>query len=333
MTDTKTSENQQTVTVPADFAGGRLDKWLADMLPETSRTRLRALIAQGSVTAAGAPMLDPAYQIKPGTAFTVHFPEPEDAEPKAQRMDLDIVFEDESLVVVDKPAGLVVHPAPGNPDNTLVNALLAHCGESLQGIGGVRRPGIVHRIDKDTSGLLVVAKTEKAHAGLATLFAAHDIDRMYDAFVWGAPIPPKGKIAGAIGRNPHNRKKMAIVSRGGKDAETIYTTAMAFGAVAAHVRCELTTGRTHQIRVHLTSRGHPLIGDATYGSGHTKKLRGLTSEGSAFIRAFPRQALHAATLGFTHPITGAQHRFECPLPKDLEMLRTVLARETNQETG
>jgi 23S rRNA pseudouridine1911/1915/1917 synthase len=330
MTSIDDFESQQTVTVPQDFPGGRLDKWLAEVLPETSRTRLRALIMQGAVTTAGVPLLDPAQQIKPGATFTVHFPVPQDALPLAQPMDLDIVFEDESLIVINKPAGLVVHPAPGNPDNTLVNALLAHCGESLQGIGGVRRPGVVHRIDKNTSGLLVAAKTQKAHTGLATLFAAHDIDRIYDAFVWGAPLPPKGRVSGAIGRSPYNRKKMAVVTRGGKDAETIYTTITAFGSAAAHMRCTLTTGRTHQIRVHLTSRGHPLIGDTTYGGAQTKKLREFTAAGSASIRAFPRQALHAATLGFLHPITGARHQFECPLPEDLEMLRNVLAKEAKK---
>jgi 23S rRNA pseudouridine1911/1915/1917 synthase len=328
MTDAGNSATHRTVTVPQDSAGGRLDKWLAGALPETSRTRLRALIAGGAVTIDGAPMLDPTHQVKPGTTFTVHFPKPDDAKPMAQSMDLDFAFEDENLIVVNKPPGLVVHPAPGNPDNTLVNALLAHCGDSLQGIGGVRRPGIVHRIDKNTSGLLVVAKTEKAHAGLAAQFAAHDIDRIYDAFVWGIPLPPQGIITGAIGRNKHNRKKMAIVTRGGKTAETSYATVATFGETAAHMRCTLKTGRTHQIRVHMTSYGHPLIGDATYGSAQTKRLRNFSAAGSGLIRAMSRQALHAATLGFLHPVTGVRLQFECPLPNDLLTLRNVLEKET-----
>ena len=328
MTGVGNSATHQTVTVPLDSTGGRLDKWLAGALPDTSRTRLRALIMGGAVTINGAPLLDPTHQVKPGATFTIHFPKPDDAKPIAQQMDLDIAFEDEHLVVVNKPPGLVVHPAPGNPDNTLVNALLAHCGDSLQGIGGIRRPGIVHRIDKNTSGLLVVAKTEKAHAGLAALFAAHDINRIYDAFVWGTPLPPQGKITGAIGRSKHNRKKMTVVSRGGKAAETLYKTVMPFGDTAAQVRCTLTTGRTHQIRVHMTSRGHPLIGDATYGSAQTKKLRNLSAAGRNAIRAVSRQALHAATLGFLHPITGVRLQFECPLPNDLLTLQNVLEKET-----
>ncbi len=330
MTDIRTLASQHTVSVPEDSAGMRLDKWLASALSETSRSRLRMLIEQGAVTIENVPQLDPAYRVKSGQTLTVHFPEPDAALPVAQYIKLDIVFEDDSIVVINKPPGLVVHPAPGNPDKTLVNALLAHCGESLQGIGGVRRPGIVHRIDKDTSGLLVVAKTEKAHAGLAAQFAAHDIDRTYDALVWGIPQPTKGRITGAIGRSTHNRKKMAIVTRGGKAAETLYTTASKFGAVAAHVRCTLTTGRTHQIRVHMTSIGHPLIGDSTYGSARTKLLREVGPIGSGFIKAFSRQALHAATLGFQHPITGQTVKFECPLPEDMQSLKTTLANETKK---
>ncbi len=330
MTDTRSLASQHTILVPEDSAGIRLDKWLATALSETSRSRLRMLIEQGAVTIANVPQLDPAYRVKAGQTLTVHFPEPDAALPVPQHMDLDIVFEDDSLVVINKPPGLVVHPAPGNPDKTLVNALLAHCGDSLQGIGGVRRPGIVHRIDKDTSGLLVAAKTEKAHAGLAAQFAAHDIDRSYDAFVWGRPQPSKGKITGAIGRSPHNRKKMAIVTRGGKTAETLYATASTFGAVAAHVRCTLTTGRTHQIRVHMTSIGHPLIGDSTYGSARTKLLRDVTPAGGASIKSFSRQALHAAILGFQHPTTGKTLSFECPLPEDMQSLRITLANETKK---
>jgi 23S rRNA pseudouridine1911/1915/1917 synthase len=219
----------------------------------------------------------------------------------------------------------VVHPAAGNPDHTLVNALLAHCGPSLAGIGGVKRPGIVHRIDKDTSGLLVVAKTDAAHAGLTAQFAAHDVERRYDALVWGVPKPSEGTIVGAIGRSQNNRKKMTIVMRGGKYAETDYEVIEAFGSTAAHVQCRLKTGRTHQIRVHLTSKGHPLIGDPVYGRGRTT---GATRErfGHAEIREFSRQALHAATLGFVHPVTKKKLKFESPLPDDMLRLMEALMR-------
>ena len=330
MTDTLPSATQRIVIVPQDVSGARLDKWLAEVFPEASRSRLRTLIEQGAVTIADVPQLDPAYRIKPRQAVIVHFPAPEVARPVAQRMDLDIIFEDESLIVINKAPGLVVHPAPGNPDQTLVNALLAHCGESLQGIGGIRRPGIVHRIDKDTSGLLVAAKTHDVRTGLAAQFVEHTIDRTYDAFVWEPPRPPKGAIAGAIGRSPRNRKKMAIVARGGKAAETRYGTKATYGAIAAHVRCTLTTGRTHQIRVHMASRGHPLIGDSLYGGGRTQLLREFTAEGRAAIRAFPRQALHAAVLGFLHPATGKRLQFECSLPEDLISLKEVLVNETKK---
>ena len=331
MTGTPDLTDQYTVHVLQNASGARLDKWLADALPQTSRTRLRILIEQGAVIIADVPQRDPAYRIKPGQMITVYFPKPEAARPMAQQMDLDIIFEDNSLIVINKPPGLVVHPAPGNPDKTLVNALLAHCGDNLQGIGGVRRPGIVHRIDKDTSGLLVAAKTQSAHTGLAAQFAEHSVDRTYNAFVWELPRPPKGRIIGAIGRSPRNRKKMAIVIRGGKAAETLYTTAATFGAVAAHVRCTLTTGRTHQIRVHMASRGHPLIGDSLYGGGRAKLLRKFTPAGSAAIKALPRQALHAATIGFLHPANGKRLKFKCPLPADMELLKDVLANETKKQ--
>jgi 23S rRNA pseudouridine1911/1915/1917 synthase len=222
----------------------------------------------------------------------------------------------------------VVHPAAGNPDKTLVNALLAHCGDSLRGIGGVLRPGIVHRIDKDTSGLLVAAKTEAAHAALAAQFAAHTIERRYDALVWGVPSPARGVITGAIGRSPHNRQKMAIVSRGGKAAETQYTTIAAFGTLAAHVQCTLKTGRTHQIRVHMSARGYPLIGDPVYGKNR-KLPKTVAPDIAAAVTTFGRQALHAATLGFTHPTTGKQVRFERPPPADFAALEKALSALSN----
>ncbi|MBD25778.1 MAG: RNA pseudouridine synthase [Candidatus Marinimicrobia bacterium] len=330
MTDTRKLIYQHTISVPEHSRGVRLDKWLAEIFPKTSRSRLRGLIEQGFVKNAEILQLDAAYRIKTGQTFIITFPKPDTARPIAQHINLDIVFEDRSLIVVNKPAGMVVHPAPGNPDKTLVNALLAHCGDSLQGIGGVRRPGIVHRIDKGTSGLLVAAKTEEAHTRLAAQFSAHDIDRIYDAFVWGVPKPLKGQITGAIGRSSNNRKKMAVVTKGGKPAETHYTTVSTFGSIAGHIQCSLTTGRTHQIRVHMTSLGYPIIGDSSYGNSQSKLLRSLTATGSDMIKSFPRQALHAASLGFQHPTTGKDLRFESQIPDDMKILRTTLTNETNR---
>ena len=317
-----------TLDVPPGAGGARLDKWLAEALPSLSRSRLQALIAQGAVMVDARAVLDPNSKIRDGQSIAVNLPPASDPAPLPQAMDLAVVYEDTALIVIDKPAGLVVHPAPGNPDHTLVNALLAHCGDSLAGIGGVRRPGIVHRIDKDTSGLLVIAKTEAAHAGLSAQFKDHSIERLYEAFVWGVPKPAKGTITGAIGRSTANRKKMAIVKKGGKSAETGYATIKAFGVMAAHLRCKLATGRTHQIRVHLASLGHSLIGDQTYGhAARGPALRGLNklnTETAAALKGFPRQALHAATLGFTHPVSGKSLHFETPLPADLEALLRIL---------
>ena len=315
---------EHRLTVAPEEAGARLDKWLAAALPQQSRSRLKALIEDGAVAIDGRRESDPARKLKAGQAVAIAIPAPRDATPQPQAMDLAIVYEDDALIVVDKPAGLVVHPAPGNPERTLVNALLAHCGNSLAGIGGVRRPGIVHRIDKDTSGLLVVAKTDAAHAGLAAQFKEHSIERVYDAFVWGVPHPAKGVITGAIGRSPSNRKKMAIVARG-KAAETHYATDAVFGKLAARVKCRLMTGRTHQIRVHMASKGHSLIGDATYGRP-VRGLKQLDPELAKTLTAFPRQALHAGTLGFVHPTTGERLSFTAPLPDDLLRLNQMLQR-------
>jgi 23S rRNA pseudouridine1911/1915/1917 synthase len=311
--------------VPDTGAGARLDKWLADNVRDISRSRLKVLIESGAVTVGGKVERDPAVKLKAGQILRVILPDAVEAKPAAQEMDLDIAYEDEHLIVLNKPVGLVVHPAPGNPDQTLVNALLAHCGDSLAGIGGVKRPGIVHRIDKDTSGLLVAAKTEVAHTGLSTQFAAHSIDRRYDAVVWGVPQPRQGAIVGNIGRSRHNRQKMALLKQGGKHAETGYSTVSSFGEMAAHVRCRLKTGRTHQIRVHMASIGHPLIGDSTYGSNRRRSLKGASPELAALLRGFPRQALHAATLGFVHPVTGKKLRFAAPPPEDFQELLGALA--------
>jgi 23S rRNA pseudouridine1911/1915/1917 synthase len=304
---------------PAD-AGVRLDRALQRLLPELSRSRLKQLILDGRVASAGRLLRDPAQRAAAGAEIVVMLPEPDDAVPAAQPIPLDIRFEDAHLIVVDKPAGMVVHPAPGNIDGTLVNALLAHCGPSLAGIGGVRRPGIVHRLDKDTSGLLVAAKTDAVHRALSHDFARRQVDRAYSALVWGVPAPPVGEIAGNIGRSAVNRKKMAVVGdTRGKPAVTRYRTERRFGELAALLECRLLTGRTHQIRVHLVHIGHPLIGDPAYG---TRAGRGIARAGplGAEIAGFSRQALHAKLLGFTHPATGERLSFDSPLPRDMMAL-------------
>jgi 23S rRNA pseudouridine1911/1915/1917 synthase len=315
-----------TVRVGESDAGRRLDRVLALHLPALSRTRLKRLIEDGYVTQQGVVLRDPSLRVRSDQKFVVILPQIEDAVPSAQPIALDIRFEDEHLIVIDKPAGMVVHPAPGNPKGTLVNALLAHCGAGLSGIGGVRRPGIVHRLDKDTSGLMVVAKTESAHAALSRDFATRRIDRAYAAFVWGVPVPPTGEIADNIGRSSANRKKMAVVGLGrGKPALTRYRVERAFKGHAALVECRLATGRTHQIRVHLAHLGHPLIGDPLYG---TRAGRALARSGptGARIAATPRQALHARLLGFAHPSDGRHLEFESPLPADLRELAESLER-------
>jgi len=312
-----------TVTIDLTVDGERLDRALQQRLPELSRSRLKQLILSGQVADDRNVIRDPARKVKGGQTFVVILPEPDDATPQAQAIPLDICFEDAHLIVIDKPAGLVVHPAPGNPDGTLVNALIAHCGESLVGIGGVRRPGIVHRLDKDTSGLIVVAKTELAHRALSRDFAARRIARAYAAFVWGVPLPVEGEIAGNIGRSMTNRKKMAVVGAArGKPAVTRYKTERAFGDVAALIECRLLTGRTHQIRVHLAEHGHPLIGDPVYGA-RAGRLRARAAIAAA---QFPRQALHARHLGFIHPASGEYLAFDSGLPNDMAGLLDTLER-------
>ena len=310
------------IRLTLDAEGQRLDRALQQGLPELSRSRLKQLILSGQVrddSPNGIGVIrDPARKVRNGQTFVVILPDPQAATPQAQAIPLNIRFEDAHLIVIDKPAGLVVHPAPGNPDGTLVNALLAHCGDSLAGIGGVRRPGIVHRLDKDTSGLMVAAKTEAAHRALSRDFAARRIARAYAAIVWGVPVPAQGEIVGNIGRSMSNRKKMAVVAAPrGKPAVTRYRLERAFGDVAALIECRLLTGRTHQIRVHLAHRGHPLIGDPVYG-GRADRA------GSRRVAAFARQALHARHLGFVHPATGERLAFDSPLPADMaEMLITL----------
>ena len=313
-----------TIRASADDAGQRLDRVLAQHLPLLSRTRLKRLIENGQVTYEGGVLRDPSLRVRDDQNFVVILPQIEDAAPLAQPIALEIEFEDAHLIVIDKPAGMVVHPAPGNPDGTLVNALLAHCGASLSGIGGVRRPGIVHRLDKDTSGLMVVAKTEAAHHALSRDFAARRIDRTYAAFVWGVPSVPAGEIAGNIGRSGVNRKKMAVVpNEKGKPAITRYRVERAFKIHAAQVECRLATGRTHQIRVHFAHLGHPLIGDPVYGTRAGRSVA-RTGPSGAQIAAFPRQALHARLLGFSHPADKRPLEFESPLPADLRDLARSL---------
>jgi 23S rRNA pseudouridine1911/1915/1917 synthase len=317
-----------TITLDAAAGGERLDRALQRQLPELSRSRLKQLILSGHVADDSADNVnvirDPARKVKGGQTFVVIIPQPDDATPAPQAIPLNICFEDAHLIVIDKPAGLVVHPAPGNPDGTLVNALIAHCGGSLAGIGGVRRPGIVHRLDKDTSGLLVVAKTDAAHRALSRDFAARRIARAYAAIVWGVPLPVEGEIEGNIGRSMTNRKKMAVVGAGrGKPAVTRYRVERAFGDVASLIECRLLTGRTHQIRVHLAERGHPLIGDPVYGSRSGRALARAGELGAA-IAGFPRQALHARHLGFIHPATGEALAFDSVLPPDMTALLSNL---------
>ena len=299
-------------------AGWRLDRALAVAIPALSRERLKALIRSGAVEADGKQVRDPATKVRGEEEFRVAVPEPRAAHNEPQDIPLKILFEDEHLLVVDKPAGLVVHPAAGNFDGTLVNALLHHCGGSLSGIGGVARPGIVHRIDKDTSGLLVVAKTDVAHEGLSRQFAAHSIDRRYLAIVRGVPKASKGTIDAPLARSAANRKKIAIVEGNrGKRAVTHWRR-LNILKDAALVECSLETGRTHQVRVHMASIGHPLIGDPVYG--HSSKTHGkLLKE-----LQFQRQALHAAELGFTHPVTKRRLSFASPMPTDMQELFKAL---------
>ena len=305
-------------------AGERLDRWLAASLQAVSRSRVKALVEAGHVRLAGATITDPSWRVKPGQVFELTLPEPEAPTPQGEAVPLAILHEDGDLVVLDKPAGMAVHPAPGSRSGTLVNALIAHCGDSLSGIGGVKRPGIVHRLDKGTTGVMVVAKTDAAHQHLARQFAARTVERSYLALVWGLPNPLEGGIVGAIGRDPHERKRMAVVEGRGKPAETRYAVRKAFGLAAALLSCRLMTGRTHQIRVHLASIGHPLIGDATYGRMTAARLKRLPPAAQEAVRDFGRQALHAAVLGFDHPRTGARLRFETPPPADMQQLLTIL---------
>jgi 23S rRNA pseudouridine1911/1915/1917 synthase len=316
------------LTAGEDASGQRLDQWLAAALGgDFSRSRLQALIRQGAVTVAGTPATEPKRKMVAGDVVEIVLPEPEPAEPQGENIPLDILYEDDELIVVNKPAGLVVHPGAGNWTGTLVNALIYHCGDSLSGIGGVRRPGIVHRLDKDTSGVMVAAKTDRAHKALSEAFADHgrdgDLERAYLALVWNIPSRISGTVDAPLGRAA-DRVRRAVVPEGREDARhavTHFSVLERFGeagggAQAALLECRLETGRTHQIRVHMAHIGHPLVGDRDYGIGFRTKANRLPEPARSVVRVFPRQALHAWLLAFRHPATGEVMRFEKPAPAD-----------------
>ncbi|NVK34478.1 MAG: RluA family pseudouridine synthase [Rhodobacteraceae bacterium] len=321
--------------VTTEDEGKRLDAVLATQLAELSRNRVQALIRAGEATVDGAKIVEPKYRVNEGQCLSLKVPEAEDPDPEPEDIPIDVVFEDDHLIVVNKPAGLVVHPGAGNWTGTLVNALIHHCGASLSGIGGVKRPGIVHRIDKDTSGLLVVAKTDLAHQGLSAQFADHGktgpLERAYSAIVWGAPSSLKGTIDANLARSNTNRQKIAVVKTSGRHAITHWQVKERFGpadepALASLVECRLETGRTHQIRVHMSHIGHPLMGDKDYGAGFKTKVNRLESPLKEQIANFPRQALHAGLLAFEHPVSGETLRFENALPTDIKELLTSLQK-------
>jgi 23S rRNA pseudouridine1911/1915/1917 synthase len=318
-----------SVTTVAEGAarGQRLDRFLADAIGTLSRSRVKSLIEQGQLRRDGQLCSEPADPVRPGATYRLNLPAPLPATPQPQHIAFTILYEDADLIVLDKPAGLVVHPAPGNQDGTLVNALLAHCGDQLTGIGGERRPGIVHRLDKDTSGVMVVAKTQQANAALTAAFAARDLERAYVALAWGLPNPLAGEIEGTIGRDPRDRKRMAIVTRNGKAALTHYWTLRAWQTAVALLECRLATGRTHQIRVHLASRGNPIVGDPVYLRRVPAAARMLPEPVRHRLLDFPRQALHAARLGFAHPRTGQALNFATEPPPDMATLIAALNRD------
>ena len=335
MPKTRGEEQRIEAIVHADEAQSRLDRFLASKFSEFSRTRLKRLILDGRVRVGGRTISDPEYRVKPAERVELAVPPAAPAKPAAENIPLDIVYEDGELIVINKPAGLVVHPAAGNRTGTLVNALIAHCGASLSGIGGEKRPGIVHRLDKDTSGLLVVAKTDRAHRALAAQFADHGrqggLERGYLALVWGVPDPRAGAIDKPIGRDPKSRVKMAVRA-GGRRAVTHYKTQAVYRdgkgkPVTSLVECRLETGRTHQIRVHLAKIGHPLLGDAVYGAGFRTRAALLSTKARRALEQFPRQALHAYLLGFVHPVSGKTLRFERNPPPDFAFLLSTFTRK------
>ena len=327
-----TSQPSQTLAATVE-APDRLDRFLALAFPEVSRARFQRLIAEGQVAVEGVCITETRHKLKAGQRVEAVIPPAVEAEPQPEIIPLNVVYEDKDLIIIDKPAGLVVHPGAGNETGTLVNALIAHCGDSLSGIGGVKRPGIVHRLDKDTSGLLVIAKNDAAHRGLSEQFAAHGrdgrLERAYQAIVWGAPERSRGTVSANIARSNTNRQKMAISkSEASREAVTHYEVLKTFGKppVASLVRCVLETGRTHQIRVHMTHIGHPLLGDRVYGASFKSSLNTLSEAARDAVNTLNRQALHAGNLGFEHPRTGKALSFESPLPADMMQLLAAFTR-------
>ncbi|ODT73964.1 MAG: RNA pseudouridine synthase [Pelagibacterium sp. SCN 64-44] len=318
------------IAVDQSMAGGRLDAVLAGAHEALSRNRIKDLILTGAVSVDGRPIAEPKYRVKAGETIVLVAPPPQEAEPQPEDIPLDVLYEDAHLIVVNKPVGMVVHPAPGSPSGTLVNALIHHCGDSLKGIGGVRRPGIVHRLDKDTSGVMVAAKTEQAHKHLSEQFADHGrtgpLHRAYIAYAWGATQSGMGTVDAPLGRDPGNRLKQAVL-KSGREAITHYAVEARFGGDGwdiTRIQCQLETGRTHQIRVHMAHIGHPLVSDLLYAPGFATKVNKLPEDLAGIVRALGRQALHAAELGFEHPATGEEMLFEAELPQDLQQLEDAL---------
>lgn len=320
------TEKVYIIEISEELSGIRLDKALSSAMAELSRTRIQALIKQGKITSDNPKIsINAKSKTSFGTIYNITIPPAIEATPSPENIPLDIVFEDDDIIVINKPAGMVVHPAAGNYTGTLVNAILYHCKSSLSGIGGVARPGIVHRLDKDTSGLMVVAKHDAAHKGLSSQFENRSLSRKYMAVVWGMPSPTTGTINEMIGRSRQNRQKMAIVKENGKHAITHYKLKQSLGPHASLLTCKLETGRTHQIRVHLTHIGHPLIGDKTYGArANRRRLRNLSGDAKNTAQNFPRQALHAAALSLIHPISKEPQHFEAAPPEDMQNLMDIL---------
>ena len=321
-----TDQDRYSLQVSEDKDGIRLDVFLTEALPDMSRSRVKALMDQGHISSTDAKKISASAKVQVGQTFVVEIPPVAAADPEPQNIPLDVIYEDEHLLVLNKPVGLVVHPAAGNWDGTLVNALLHHCGDSLSGIGGVARPGIVHRLDKDTSGVMVVAKSDAAHRNLSAQFEAHSLERAYKAVVWGIPTPREDRIESLIGRSPNNRKKMAVIEIGGKFAATNYRVERVLGRAASLLECRLETGRTHQIRVHMAHLGHSIVGDPVYGGGGRKKIQLASPELRNQINAFQHQALHAYLIGFDHPQSGEFMQFTVDISNEINSLMDLLEK-------
>ncbi len=331
-----TEKNDITMVKVTLLDAGRLDKSLTLALEQCddakglglSRARVQQLIKGGHVSKDGLSVSDGKHKVKPDEQYEITIPAPISAEPKAENIPLTIMYEDDDVLVIDKPAGLVVHPAAGHQEHTLVNALLGHCGDSLSGIGGVARPGIVHRLDKDTSGLMVVAKNDHSHQQLTSQFADRSLSRVYQSLVWGLPNPLEGEIEGSIGRHPRSRQKMAIVPHGGKEALTYYKVLEVYNTYASLVECRLATGRTHQIRVHMSYCGYPLLGDPLYGRRKHPVLKEWGEGIIGKIQEFDRQALHAGEIKFRHPRSNKRLRFKAPMPADMAEIIELLREQS-----